>query len=132
MAPMVAASDHAFRCLVERHGVQLAFTQMLHARNLVNDPVFRLHHLDFPFSSDLTASQESCIEGMPPSIRNSEQHVAGPLIVQLAGHDPDLIVRAFDVLVEEECEFAGIDVNLGCPQGEIACDRSALCALILV
>jgi len=119
MAPMVAASDYAFRCLVERHGAELTFTQMLHARNLVEDPVFRRNHLDFPFDNQkLTQSQQDCIDDMPQLDTGLYRHSPGPLIVQLAGHDPELMLRAFDVLLKEECQFSGIDVNLGCPQGE--------------
>lgn len=114
MAPMVAASDYAFRCLVERYGVDLTFTQMLHARNLVQDPMFRRNHLDFGFQDTLTQSQLDCIQGM--TIVQQEHHIPGPLIVQLAGYDPEMIMRAFDVLMENECQFDGIDVNLGCPQ----------------
>lgn len=120
MAPMVAASDFSFRCLVEKHGADLTFTQMLHARNLVEDAVFRRNHLDFCSSTrqDFTKSQLDCIEGMPTiQQQEEEEHVPGPLIVQLAGHDSDLMMQAFDVLMEEQCEFDGIDVNLGCPQG---------------
>jgi tRNA-dihydrouridine synthase len=90
---------------------------MLHARNLVEDPTFRTNHLDFPFLGKLTPSQHDCIEDMPlPTIRRHHHHAPGPLIVQLAGHDPNLMVRAFDVLLKENCQFAGVDVNLGCPQ----------------
>ena len=119
MAPMVAASDYAFRCLVEQHGADLTFTQMLHARNLVQDPTFRTNHVDFPFSNDgLTKSQQECVEGMPQSNIRHQRHdsTPGPLIVQLAGHDPELMVRAFDILLQQDCEFAGVDINLGCPQ----------------
>lgn len=114
MAPMVAASDYAFRCLVEQHGADLTFTQMLHARNLVEDASFARYHLDFPFSPKLVKSQQDCIEGMTASI--PQTHSPGPLIVQLAGYDPEIMVRASSLLLEK-CEFDGIDVNLGCPQG---------------
>jgi tRNA-dihydrouridine synthase len=120
MAPMVAASDYAFRCLVERHGADLTFTQMLHARNLVEDAVFLRNHLDFPFDSDrLTKSQQDCIQGMDTIQQDDDDNiqVPGPLIVQLAGHDPALMVKAFDTLMKHDCQFAGIDLNLGCPQG---------------
>jgi tRNA-dihydrouridine synthase len=115
MAPMVAASDYAFRCLVERHGADLTFTQMLHARNLVEDDTFARHHLDFPFSTEcMVKSQRDCIEGMTPS--STIKHTPGPLMVQLAGHNPDLMLKASSLLLEK-CDLDGIDVNFGCPQG---------------
>jgi len=46
MAPMVAASDYPYRCLLRQYGVDLCYMQMLHSRNLVQDKVFRRTHLD--------------------------------------------------------------------------------------
>lgn len=142
MAPMVAASDYAFRCLVARHGVDLLYTQMLHARSLVEKDDFQENHLDFPFRThSLLPSQLDCIQGMsqydndafphdPELHSSSPKHQ--PLIVQLAGHDAQLMQRAFDVLIQKECEFAGVDVNLGCPQGMFSLMHDCLCGLEFV
>ena len=37
-----------------------------------------------------------------------------PLVVQLAGHDPQLFLQAAK-MIEDKCD--AIDINLGCPQG---------------
>jgi tRNA-dihydrouridine synthase 1 len=105
-APMVAASDYAFRALARHYGCDLAFTQMFHARNLVMDAknTFSKNHFDLYEYADnihLTQAQLTFLKGSEnvprwdPMIRKK-----GPLIVQLAGHDVDVMV-----------------VNLGCPQG---------------
>jgi tRNA-dihydrouridine synthase len=61
MAPMVSASDYAFRCLVRQYAISmsgsknnhnhnnnvpLTFTQMLHAANLIRDDTFGRNHID--------------------------------------------------------------------------------------
>ena len=75
-APMVAASDYAFRCLCRQHGVDLCFTQMIHAKNLVDSKVFRRNHLDlYEFQNDngdrehrpLLLSQLNCLKGCSPA-----------------------------------------------------------------
>ena len=80
MAPMVSASDYAFRCLVRQYAISegtqssvtssssssssssnhvpLTFTQMLHAHNLNRDETFFRHHFDiFEYSDDIDAIQ---------------------------------------------------------------------------
>jgi tRNA-dihydrouridine synthase 1 len=123
-APMVAASDYAFRALARHYGCDLAFTQMFHARNLVMDAknTFSKNHFDLYEYADnihLTQAQLTFLKGSEnvprwdPMIRKK-----GPLIVQLAGHDVDVMVRAAHrVLDHTHGLLDGIDVNLGCPQG---------------
>lgn len=40
-APMVGASDPAWRMLLRRHGAQLVYTQMLESERFVNDAHYR-------------------------------------------------------------------------------------------
>ncbi|KAJ6495409.1 FMN-linked oxidoreductase [Mycena sanguinolenta] len=97
-APMVGQSDLPFRTLVQRYGATLTYTQMLRADNVLNNQEYLEFHL-----RDLT---------MNPS--SSEQ----PVVVQLCGNDPDIVVQAGRKL-QAYCQGIGAvseDLNLGCPQ----------------
>lgn len=120
-APMVAASDYAFRCLCRQYGVDLTYTQMLHAKNIVRDPVFVRNHLDFyecsAPSEDLVQSQKLLLKDStvrPPLPDVSA--AAGPLVVQLAGNDPDVVAKAARKIYDLNPKIAGFDLNCGCPQ----------------
>lgn len=122
MAPMVGQSDAAFRMMGRNHGCDLCFTQMIHAKNFLNNSnLFKLMHLDtFPVGhllsyEDLTRSQQLCLQGLAytPTSWPSE----GPLIVQLAGNDSQIMIGAAQLILElSGGSVHGIDVNLGCPQ----------------
>lgn len=141
-APMVAASDYAFRSLVRQHHADLTFTQMLHARNLISDKTFYKSHWDlWEFLNIPDPTSSSGISEAPrlllPAQRNllgedddafgdaSHPHpppnpeaTRGPVIVQLAGHAVNPVVQAALKLVEStHGQLTGIDFNLGCPQG---------------
>jgi len=143
-APMVAASDYAFRCLCRQYGVDLTYTQMLHSRNLVRDEQFRSNHLDlFEFFDDgsndgrvgggdhgsraafgnLHQSQRNFLDGAEAPSSKSIPHrlecaQSGPVMVQLAGNDVDLVVSAAQLVLDRtNGKVTGIDLNLGCPQG---------------
>lgn len=133
MAPMVGASDYAFRKLVRSYSNEpiLGYTQMLHAKKLLNDKTFRRNHLDFcdDWNDDqqrlLSHSQLTCIEGIEDigilvkPDEGSQRHLeGGPLMVQLAGHCPSIVVDAAQLVVDHApLTVSGIDLNLGCPQG---------------
>ena len=139
---MVAASNYAFRCLCRQYGVDLTFTQMLHAKNVCHDPLFRHHHFDFYECSESTPTNlpqhsqsssppwaRSLLDGLWESPASShdiqstlppewESYTHGPLIVQLAGHDVSQVVEAAQRVVSStDRSIAGIDLNCGCPQG---------------
>lgn len=89
VAPMVDNSELAYRLLTRKYGAQLVYTQMFNAYSFVH-------------SKDLRKSLfDTCPEDRP-------------LVVQFAGHDPQLMLQAAK-MVEDKCD--AVDINLGCPQG---------------
>jgi len=88
LAPLAGISDLSFRTLHRIYGCGLAFTEMISARSLV-------------YGSRQTLSM----------LQTSGDD--RPLGVQLLGNDPELLVRALDVI--HTMPFSIIDINAACP-----------------
>ena len=86
---MVDQSDLAFRMMTRKYGADLVFTQMFNA-------------------NAFTSCKEYCDENFQTCVKDR------PLIVQFAGHDPEVLLKAAK-MVEDKCD--AVDINLGCPQG---------------
>ena len=108
-APMVDQSELAWRLLVKRNGADLAFSQMMHARNFQTDPKYRRDCIDW---------RDYAHNGWNGSVGTKGLDAEGldkNLIVQLAGDDPDVLVKA-GRWIQNDKNVAAVDLNLGCPQ----------------
>lgn len=90
VAPMVDQSDLPFRLLARKYGANLCFTPMIHSKILTTSKVYRSKFTGTWLETDR------------------------PLIAQLCGSDPDVVLEAAKML---EPYVDGIDINCGCPQG---------------
>lgn len=88
-APMVNQSDLPFRLLTRRHGATLAYTQMLSPHLLLNDQDYLEFHL-----RDIRAEFDG------------STGLERPVVVQLHGNDPDILVKAARV-VQTSCDGIG-------------------------
>ena len=89
VAPMVDASELAYRMQCRKHGAQLVYTQMFSSHMFVESAEYRRQNFQ-------TIPEDR------------------PLIVQLAGDNPDMLLKAAQ-MVQGKCD--AVDINLGCPQG---------------
>jgi tRNA-dihydrouridine synthase len=118
-APMVSQSDYAFRTLCRRFGVDCAYTQMYHAKNFASSKAYQDRHMDiYPAYLKYVPPNNAC-----PFVSldtNSEELLpleGGPLVAQIAGHNPATMLQVAQTIVERTCgRVQAIDVNLGCPQ----------------
>ena len=144
---MVAASDYPFRSLCRQYTNNnniLTFTQMLHAHKIMTDETFCINHFDFYECYNKNKNQKQFIPSQRAlfddinnhnnnvevlQLQYDEQHTKGPLIVQLAGNDPKIVVKAAHKILNHVAtmqqqssttassqQIRGFDLNCGCPQ----------------
>jgi tRNA-dihydrouridine synthase 1 len=98
VAPMVEQSEYAWRILSLRHGAQLVYTPMFHARIFATEEKYR--------NSMFTTGEEE----------------RGKVIVQFCANDPEHLLAGGSFLInilaakKVESRCVAIDLNLGCPQ----------------
>jgi tRNA-dihydrouridine synthase B len=92
LAPMSGVSDQPFRRLVRRFGAGLVVSEMIASREMV-----RAHAETLRMSSNCEAE--------------------GPMAVQLAGSEPEVMAEA--AKLNEQRGAALIDINFGCPAKKI-------------
>ncbi|KAI6124449.1 FMN-linked oxidoreductase [Pisolithus croceorrhizus] len=110
-APMVNQSDAPFRLLTRRYGATLTYTQMLEPFRLLNDREYLEFHLR-DIQAQIALGSDGDVDDS-----SSWNGYARPLVVQLCGNDPELVVKAARQ-VQTHCDGIGgpSDLNLGCPQ----------------
>ena len=97
LAPMAGVTDMPFRVLCHEMGCPMAVSEMVSAKGYVLAP------------KDNRASRE--LLAVAPE-------EAGAVILQLFGHEPDIMARAAEELTREG-RYAMLDINMGCPVPKI-------------
>ncbi|MAD35837.1 MAG: tRNA dihydrouridine synthase DusB [Tistrella sp.] len=92
LAPMAGVTDRPFRTMVRRFGVSATVSEMIAGGTLVEGCRRTLSMID--------------LAGEP-----------GPVAVQLAGRDPEVMAEAAEKAVEAGA--AWIDINMGCPAKKV-------------
>lgn len=94
LAPMAGISDLPYRLINRRFGCELAFTEMISARALTRYNANTLNML-----------------ATDPADRQ--------LGVQLLGNDPEIMVRAIDIMQSIPVPYDIIDINAACPVSKV-------------
>ncbi|MBV8031721.1 MAG: tRNA dihydrouridine synthase DusB [Betaproteobacteria bacterium] len=102
VAPMAGITDRPFRRLARRYGAGLAVSEMISSRPELRD------------------SRKS-------RLRRDHAGEPGPISVQIAGADPQMLAEAARFNVDQGADI--IDINMGCPAKKV-CNVSAGSALL--
>src|SRR5258705_12477207 len=102
VAPMAGITDRPFRRLARRYGAALAISEMVSSR------------------PELRCSRKTLL-------RMDHAGEAGPVSVQIAGSDPQMLADAARFNVERGAQI--IDINMGCPAKKV-CNVAAGSALL--
>lgn len=114
VAPMVDQSELAWRILSRRYDSHLVYTPMINVRQFagrVQNQGSTKHMRAFWIAKEIEKQEEG--QESITKMANNTPATDRPLIVQFAGHDPDVLLSTAQV-VEEHCD--AVDLNLGCPQ----------------
>ena len=119
LAPMVGASELAFRLLCRKYGTTLAYTPMMIASEFVKEATTAAAAAAAANGKNNANNSSSSSSSSDYNIANSNicefQSIPQdrPLVVHFAANDPTIFAAAAQ-LVERHCD--AIDLNLGCPQ----------------
>jgi tRNA-dihydrouridine synthase B len=102
VAPMAGVTDRPFRALCRRFGAGLAVSEMVSAR------------------PELRGTRKS-------RLRREHSGEAGPVSVQIAGAEPQMMAEAARINAAEGAQI--IDINMGCPAKKV-CNVAAGSALL--
>jgi tRNA-dihydrouridine synthase B len=102
VAPMAGVTDRPFRALCRRFGAGLAVSEMVSAR------------------PELRGTRKS-------RLRREHSGEAGPVSVQIAGAEPQMMAEAARLNADEGAQI--IDINMGCPAKKV-CNVAAGSALL--
>ena len=100
LAPMVGASELAFRLLCRKYGATLAYTPMMSAKQFIEEASAMK-----PSLGATIANSNICEFQTIPEDR--------PLVCHFSANNPEHFAKAAS-LVEPYCD--AVDLNLGCPQ----------------
>ena len=124
LAPMVSASELAFRMLVRKCGnASLCYTPMLRANDVIsvanNSKIYR--KTEFKVQIDKAGRTDSVEETAYLLLQDCHPEDTKHLVVQLCGSCPNKLFTAttsiLDIYSQHNSVFPfGIDLNLGCPQ----------------
>src|SRR4051794_5377659 len=92
VAPMAGITDRPFRSLASRFGAGMGVSEMLASRPGLRD------------------SRKS-------GLRRDHAGEPGPISVQIAGADPDMLAAAARCNVEQGAQIS--DINMGCPAKKV-------------
>ncbi|KAK6332174.1 hypothetical protein TWF718_002707 [Orbilia javanica] len=104
VAPMVDASELAWRILSRKYNADAAYSPMLHARLFAETEPYRRQSLRYAPTSP-----------SEPALSYDGDHRSDrPFLIQFCANDPQHLLSAAKI-AQNHCD--AVDLNLGCPQG---------------
>lgn len=124
LAPMVSASELAFRMLVRKCGnATLCYSPMLRDHDVISVAINRKKyiHTEFKVQIDKAGRTDSVEETAYLLLQDCHPEDTKSLVVQLCGSCPDKLFTATTAIMDlyyysQQQQPFGIDLNLGCPQ----------------
>ncbi|KAK6525029.1 hypothetical protein TWF281_011917 [Arthrobotrys megalospora] len=104
VAPMVDASELAWRILSRKYNADAAYSPMLHARLFAETESYRRQSLRYAPTSDTE----------PALSYDGDHNSDRPFLIQFCANDPQHLLSAAKI-AQNHCD--AVDLNLGCPQG---------------